>query len=66
MNLIQLLQAILPATILSQLDHTLEIKGLVTDNRDVEDSDCFIALAGITHHGKQDSDDAVRRGARVV
>ena len=66
MNLIQLLQAILPATILSQLDHTLEIKGLVTDNRDVEDSDCFIALAGITHHGKQFIDDAVRRGACVV
>jgi UDP-N-acetylmuramoyl-L-alanyl-D-glutamate--2,6-diaminopimelate ligase len=66
MNFIQLLQMFLPATILSEIDYSLEIKGLVTDNRDVKSGDCFIALAGITHHGRQFIEDAIRRGAYAV
>ena len=42
------------------------IHGLVTDNRDVKTGDCFIALAGITHHGKEFITDAVSRGAAAV
>lgn len=42
------------------------IKGLVTDNRDVEEGDCFIALAGITHHGKAFIEDAIARGASAI
>ena len=45
---------------------TLNITGLVTDNRDVQPGDCFIALAGITHHGKAFIDDAVARGAVAI
>lgn len=66
MKLTQLLQTYLSTRILSQLDPALEIKGLVTDNRDVENSDCFIALKGITHHGKQFVEDAIYRGAQAV
>lgn len=44
----------------------VEITGLVTDNRDVKLNDCFIALAGITHHGKQFINDAIVRGASAV
>lgn len=66
MTLTQLLHVFLPATVLSKLDPALEIKGLVTDNRDVKSGDCFIALAGITHHGKQFIDDAIHRGAAAV
>ena len=42
------------------------IQGLVTDNRDVKVGDCFIALAGITQHGKAFIDDAIARGACAV
>lgn len=44
----------------------VDINGLVTDNRDVKEGDCFIALAGITHHGKAFIDDAITRGASAV
>jgi len=44
----------------------LDIKGLVTDNRDVTPGDCFIALAGITHHGKAFITDAIAKGASAV
>jgi UDP-N-acetylmuramoyl-L-alanyl-D-glutamate--2,6-diaminopimelate ligase len=49
--------------------HTIldvDVQGLVTDNRDVKPGDCFIALAGITHHGKIFIDDAIKRGAIVI
>ena len=69
-NLVQLLQGFLSAEILAQIDSrfnsTLNIAGLVTDNRDVKPGDCFVALAGITHHGKQFIDDAIARGASAV
>ena len=42
------------------------IKGLVTDNRDVQTGDCFIALAGIIHHGKNFIEDAIARGASAI
>jgi UDP-N-acetylmuramoyl-L-alanyl-D-glutamate--2,6-diaminopimelate ligase len=44
----------------------ISITGLVTDNRDVKAGDCFIALAGITHHGKEFIGDAITRGACAV
>lgn len=44
----------------------INIKGLVTDNRDVKAGDCFIALAGINSHGKIYIDDAIARGAVAV
>lgn len=44
----------------------VNIQGLVTDNRDVKGGDCFIALAGITHHGKAFIDDAITRGAGAI
>jgi UDP-N-acetylmuramoyl-L-alanyl-D-glutamate--2,6-diaminopimelate ligase len=44
----------------------ISINGLVTDNRDVKVGDCFIALAGITSHGKTYIDDAIARGAVAV
>ena len=44
----------------------VNIVGLVTDNRDVKAGDCFIALAGITQHGKAFIDDAITRGAIAV
>lgn len=65
-SLVQVLQKFLPEVVLAQLDSTLKIAGLVTDNRDVKPSDCFIALAGITQHGKQFIDDAISRGACAV
>lgn len=62
MNLKQLLTPytshILPADI--------NVTGLVTDNRDVSRGDCFIALAGITHHGKEFIADAIACGASAV
>ena len=64
MNLIQLV-----APYLGQDDTSIpdvSIKGLVTDNRDVKAGDCFIALAGITSHGKMYIDDAIARGAVAV
>ncbi len=64
MNLKQLLAPYLAN--LSVLDNSLMISGLVTDNRDVKTGDCFIALAGITHHGKTFIDDAIARGACAV
>lgn len=66
MTLAQLLQPLLPSNIQNALGSTLEISGLVTDNRDVKTGDCFIALAGITHHGKQFIDDAIARGASAI
>jgi UDP-N-acetylmuramoyl-L-alanyl-D-glutamate--2,6-diaminopimelate ligase len=45
---------------------SVHIEGLVTDNRDVNPGDCFIALAGITQHGKVFIDDAVARGATSI
>jgi UDP-N-acetylmuramoyl-L-alanyl-D-glutamate--2,6-diaminopimelate ligase len=65
-SLVQLLHNFLPDSILSQVDENLEVVGLVTDNRDVQSGDCFIALAGITQHGKQFIDDAINRGAAAV
>ncbi|MGK0247759.1 MAG: UDP-N-acetylmuramoyl-L-alanyl-D-glutamate--2,6-diaminopimelate ligase [Oleispira sp.] len=50
-------------------EHTIpevDVQGLVTDNRDVKSGDCFIALAGITHHGKIFIDDAIKRGAIAI
>jgi UDP-N-acetylmuramoyl-L-alanyl-D-glutamate--2,6-diaminopimelate ligase len=50
-------------------EHTsldVNVQGLVTDNRDVKSGDCFIALAGITHHGKIFIDDAIKRGAVAI
>ncbi|MBQ0730725.1 MAG: UDP-N-acetylmuramoyl-L-alanyl-D-glutamate--2,6-diaminopimelate ligase [Oleispira antarctica] len=44
----------------------VSIQGLVTDNRDVKAGDCFIALAGITQHGKVFIDDAIAHGAVAV
>ena len=44
----------------------ISITGLVTDNRDVKAGDCFIALAGLTHHGKEFIGDAVARGASAI
>lgn len=44
----------------------ISITGLVTDNRDVKAGDCFIALAGITHHGKEFIGDAIIRGASAI
>ena len=66
MTLAQLLQPLLPSNIQNALNSTLEISGLVTDNRDVKTGDCFIALAGITHHGKHFIDDAIARGASAI
>lgn len=55
------------AKLLKNLEKTtLTISGVVTDNRDVQQGDCFIALAGINHHGKTFIDDAVARGAVAV
>ena len=65
-NIVQLMQKFLPESVLAQLDSSLNIAGLVTDNRDVRPGDCFIALAGITQHGKQFIDDAISRGACAV
>ncbi len=45
---------------------SVHIEGLVTDNRDVNPGDCFIALAGITQHGKIFIDDAIARGATAI
>lgn len=45
---------------------SVHIEGLVTDNRDVNPGDCFIALAGITQHGKVFIDDAIARGATAI
>jgi UDP-N-acetylmuramoyl-L-alanyl-D-glutamate--2,6-diaminopimelate ligase len=45
---------------------SINIQGLVTDNRDVKAGDCFIALAGMTQHGKVFIDDAITRGAIAV
>jgi UDP-N-acetylmuramoyl-L-alanyl-D-glutamate--2,6-diaminopimelate ligase len=64
MNLEQLINPLLSNSEL--IIPRVEISGLVTDNRDVELNDCFIALAGITHHGKQFIDDALERGASAV
>lgn len=64
MNFAQLL-----APYVSYADVTLpdiEITGLVTDHREVNPGDCFIALAGTTHHGKAFIDDAIRHGASAV
>lgn len=73
-NLMQFLSPYLSVRVqeqlLAQLDglsnSNLEIKGLVTDNRDVNPGDCFIAMAGITHHGKEFIVDAIERGANAV
>ncbi|MFT6254903.1 MAG: UDP-N-acetylmuramoyl-L-alanyl-D-glutamate--2,6-diaminopimelate ligase, partial [Granulosicoccus sp.] len=68
MNLTQLL-APYTAFIAKESEHVIpdiNIQGLVTDNRDVKAGDCFIALAGITHHGKIFIDDAIARGAIAV
>jgi UDP-N-acetylmuramoyl-L-alanyl-D-glutamate--2,6-diaminopimelate ligase len=69
-NLMHFLSPYLSSQVLSQLDRllnsSLEVKGLVTDNRDVKPGDCFIAIAGITHHGKEFIDDAIARGASAV
>jgi UDP-N-acetylmuramoyl-L-alanyl-D-glutamate--2,6-diaminopimelate ligase len=64
MNLKQLLTPYLPDAGLVNFE--INVQGLVTDNRDVKPGDCFIALAGITHHGKQFIDDAITRGACAV
>ena len=64
MNFAQLL-----APYVSYADVTLpdiEIAGLVTDNRDVKPGDCFIALAGINHHGKVFIEDAINQDASAV
>ncbi len=64
MNLAKLL-----APYLSNAESTIpdvEIEGLVTDNRDVKAGDCFIALAGITHHGKVFVEDAIAQGASAI
>lgn len=73
MNVTRLNLSKLLSPYLSQLNsdsHTLsldcQIHGLVTDNRDVRTGDCFIALAGITHHGKEFIADAVSRGAVAI
>jgi len=42
------------------------ITGIVTDNRDVQAGDLFIALAGAHHHGRQFIDDAIQRGCSAV
>ena len=64
MKLIQLLAPYITLDDVSIYD--VSIKGLVTDNRDVKLGDCFIALAGITSHGKTYIDDAIARGAVAV
>lgn len=64
MNLAHLLAPY--ADISSDIIVDVDVKGFVTDNRDVTAGDCFIALAGITHHGKEFIDDAVSRGAIAV
>ncbi len=64
MNIAQLLAPYLSNA--EVLTPNVEIEGLVTDNRDVKAGDCFIALAGITHHGKTFIDDAISRGACAV
>jgi UDP-N-acetylmuramoyl-L-alanyl-D-glutamate--2,6-diaminopimelate ligase len=64
MNLAKLL-----APYLSNAEVTIpdvEIDGLVTDNRDMKAGDCFIALAGITQHGKAFVDDAISQGASAI
>ena len=64
MNLAKLL-----APYLSQAEVAIphvELTGLVTDNRDVKAGDCFIALAGITQHGKIFIEDAIARGASAI
>ena len=74
MNLIQFLTPYLSVSVQQQLvtaldntaDITTEISGLVTDNRDVQTGDCFIAMAGITHHGEKFIDDAIARGASAI
>lgn len=51
-------------SLLTDLNHSsLNISGVVTDNRDVKAGDCFIGLSGITHHGKQFVSEAVAQGA---
>ena len=64
MKLTQLLTPYITQNDVSIYD--VSIKGLVTDNRDVKVGDCFIALAGITSHGKTYIDDAIARGAVAV
>lgn len=64
MNLAKLLSPYIASAEVARLE--VEVEGLVTDNRDVKAGDCFIALAGITHHGKAFIDDAISRGACAV
>jgi UDP-N-acetylmuramoyl-L-alanyl-D-glutamate--2,6-diaminopimelate ligase len=69
MNLAKLLAPYLAQADVSALNAALrdiEITGLITDNRDVKPNDCFIALAGITHHGKVFITDAIANGASAV
>ena len=42
------------------------VSGIVTDNRDVQSGDIFIALAGAHHHGRQFIQDAISRGCAAV
>ena len=44
----------------------IQIAGLVTDNRDLVVGDCFIALAGLSQHGKTFIDDAITKGASAI
>lgn len=64
MNLAQLLASYLSSAEVIIPD--VNVAGLVTDNRDVQEGDCFVALAGITHHGKTFIDDAISRGACAI
>lgn len=74
MNFLQLLTPYISEAVFSQLSRllsdlgktNLSLNGLVTDNRDVSEGDCFIALSGITQHGKVFVDDAISRGAIAI
>lgn len=70
--MINLVRLLAPYLVESQWENAqkkfsnLVISGFVSDNRDVKNGDCFIALAGITHHGKDFIDDAIARGANAI
>jgi len=48
----------------SQFDR--EISGVINDNREVQAGDCFVAMAGLTRHGKEFISDAIEKGAVAV
>lgn len=51
-----------------RLDEKFEcqVSGIINDNREVKSGDCFIALPGLVHHGREFIDQAINNGAVAV